>query len=58
MLRTQAAESGKPADVLEKMVLGRLNKCAVFRNTAQLWAPRKYSRTQRAPVPARLPEAS
>lgn len=29
MLRTQAAESGKPANVLEKMVVGRLNKCAI-----------------------------
>lgn len=26
MLRKQAAESGKPANVLEKMVVGRLNK--------------------------------
>ncbi len=26
MLRRQAAESGRPANVLEKMVLGRLNK--------------------------------
>ena len=28
MLQSQAAQSGKPANVLEKMVVGRLNKCA------------------------------
>lgn len=28
LLHKQAAESGKPANVVEKMVLGRLNKCA------------------------------
>jgi translation elongation factor EF-Ts len=26
MLQSQAAQSGKPANVLEKMVVGRLNK--------------------------------